>query len=65
MAEAQDYLCADCQAPFPVQQLTFDHVIPIARGGANSEANLQLLCYRCNQRKGDRLPARSDVGSRA
>lgn len=31
-----------------------DHVIPLARGGADSEENLQLLCRPCNLRKGAR-----------
>lgn len=39
-----------CQAEL---QLHFhiDHIIPIARGGANEIYNIQLLCRRCNQRK--------------
>ena len=33
-------------------QLEFDHVIPLALGGANTARNLQLLCTQCNRRKG-------------
>jgi 5-methylcytosine-specific restriction enzyme A len=32
-----------------------DHVVPLARGGTNAMDNIQLLCSRCNLRKGDRL----------
>lgn len=35
--------------------LQFDHVIPVALGGASTAANLQLLCAPCNRDKGDAL----------
>jgi 5-methylcytosine-specific restriction endonuclease McrA len=30
-------------------------VIPVAKGGASSAANLQLLCGACNRQKGDAI----------
>lgn len=41
--------CVACGADFELQ---FDHVIPLALGGASTPENLQLLCAPCNQRKG-------------
>ncbi len=31
----------------------FDHMVPLAVGGANDPTNIQLLCGRCNRSKGD------------
>lgn len=33
--------------------LQFDHVIPVARGGASTLENLQVLCSECNRAKRD------------
>jgi hypothetical protein len=35
--------------------LHFDHVIPVAKGGSNVEANIQILCGPCNLRKSDKI----------
>jgi hypothetical protein len=34
------------------ERLEFDHVIPVALGGASTARNLQLLCETCNRSKG-------------
>lgn len=41
--------CAECGSGFDLQ---YDHVIPHALGGADTVANLQLLCGDCNRAKG-------------
>ena len=33
-------------------ELQYDHVIPVAYGGATTAENLQILCGPCNRRKG-------------
>lgn len=34
------------------EKLEFDHIIPVADGGSNTERNVQLLCETCNRGKG-------------
>lgn len=47
--------CRQCGS---TQDLHYDHVIPWSKGGANTVSNIQLLCGRCNRRKGaDDIPA--------
>ena len=44
--------CAECS---DTMYLEFDHIIPVARGGSNTDANVQLLCRRCNLKKSDSI----------
>ncbi len=44
--------CAQCGS---ISYLEYDHIIPHTKGGANSEANVQLLCRNCNLKKSDRI----------
>jgi bifunctional DNA-binding transcriptional regulator/antitoxin component of YhaV-PrlF toxin-antitoxin module len=37
------------------QRLEFDHMIPVAIGGASTARNVQLLCEGCNRTKGATL----------
>jgi hypothetical protein len=37
------------------ERLEYDHIIALARGGSNTERNIQLLCESCNRTKGSNL----------
>jgi 5-methylcytosine-specific restriction endonuclease McrA len=43
-----------CQVCLALEDLTVDHIIPIARGGTHARTNLQVLCRACNSAKGAR-----------
>ncbi len=42
--------CVECGSK---EKLEYDHIIPIAKGGSNTERNIQLLCEKCNRKKAD------------
>ena len=44
--------CVECGSR---ERLEFDHIIPVAEGGATTARNIQLLCEPCNRKKGRRI----------
>lgn len=49
-------ICHYCGARVPARELTMDHVIPLARGGKTTKANVVPCCKECNNRKRQLLP---------
>lgn len=45
-------LCYHCEKKFSVDELTMDHLIPIARGGFSDKKNCVPSCKDCNTKKG-------------
>lgn len=50
--ERDDGRCVTCGAE---DDLQFDHVIPVAKGGGNGVQNVQVLCGDCNLLKSDSI----------
>ena len=50
------YTCQYCSKKFKTEELTFDHVVPIARGGKKTWENIVTACWRCNNKKSGRTP---------
>ena len=56
-----DYTCQYCASRFEPEDLTFDHVVPVAQGGRRSWENIVTACVSCNRRKDARTPAQSGM----
>jgi len=56
-----DYTCQYCARQFEPEDLTFDHVVPVARGGRRSWENIVTACMPCNRRKDARTPAEAGM----
>jgi 5-methylcytosine-specific restriction endonuclease McrA len=55
------FACQYCGLSFPAERLTFDHVVPRARGGKTLWTNVVTACEPCNLCKGHRLPKESGI----
>lgn len=62
MYKKQDGLCFWCSKLMKLSfeeinkdpdRATFDHIVPVSKGGANAQKNLVLSCNRCNSHRGN------------
>ena len=44
-------VCYHCEQQFERDDLTMDHLIPIARGGLTTKKNVVVACKECNSLK--------------
>jgi hypothetical protein len=50
-----NYTCQVCGKHLKDNELEFDHIIPISKGGSSEEHNIRLVCYDCNRRKSNQF----------
>lgn len=59
--ERDGYTCQYCAQPFEPEDLTFDHVVPVAQGGLRSWENIVTCCVACNREKDNRTPEQAHM----
>jgi hypothetical protein len=50
-----NHTCQHCGVHLRDDELEFDHVIPVSKGGSSEEHNLRLTCFDCNRDKSDKV----------
>ena len=50
-------MCHYCGKKVPPEQLTMDHIVPLARGGKSTHGNMVPACHSCNLDKKLTVPA--------
>lgn len=48
-------VCYYCGIKLTRNNASYDHIIPLSRGGADTKANLVWCCKKCNYSKGSKL----------
>jgi 5-methylcytosine-specific restriction endonuclease McrA len=52
-----------CKVCGKAENLVPDHIIPLIMGGTNKPDNIQCLCYKCNQKKGNLMMPKNKLVS--
>ena len=47
-----ELMCEDAHSTSP----TFDHIVPLSKGGKDEPSNIGIACYTCNHDRGDGTP---------
>lgn len=51
-----NYTCQICGKHLKDDEMEFDHIIPISKGGSSEENNIRLTCFKCNRSKSNKKP---------
>lgn len=52
LKENPDAKCIYCEKSLNEENATTDHIIPICEGGNNTQVNLMVSCFDCNNERG-------------
>lgn len=55
------FQCQYCGTEHEPEDLTFDHVVPVAQGGRRGWTNIVAACQPCNRKKGARTPTEAGM----
>jgi len=50
------HTCQYCGRKCSTVNLTFDHIVPVVKGGSKTWDNIVTCCFDCNHQKGGRTP---------
>lgn len=50
-----NHTCQVCGKHLLDNEVEFDHIIPISKGGSSEEPNIRLTCFKCNRDKSDQV----------
>ncbi len=54
--------CQICGKHLLDNEIEFDHIIPLSKGGSTEENNIQVTCFDCNRGKSSKLPKATIMG---
>jgi 5-methylcytosine-specific restriction endonuclease McrA len=46
--------CQNCGQVLKDNEIEFDHIIPVSKGGSSEEQNVRVSCFDCNRSKSDK-----------
>ena len=55
VARRDNYMCQECGTPLRDDEIEFDHIIPVSKGGSSEEHNLRVSCFDCNRSKSNKV----------
>ena len=55
VARRDNYTCQICGKNLKDDDIEFDHIIPISKGGSSEEHNICTICPKCNRAKSNRI----------
>lgn len=55
VARRDNYTCQVCGKHLKDDEIEFDHIIPISKGGSSEEHNICIICPKCNRSKSARV----------